>query len=216
MSIDEQGGLHVPVKPDEVFLCQKHNVEKRCYWIKRTSRKLGGEWRYVCQRCEYERKVARNNQPGHSNTARPPKPDETRYCNVCNHKLNCGWHKDSRCKAGGTWVYRCTKCLRDRQKEINPEYEIDRRRRQAHGITRLQYKALLLSQGGVCAICKRIPPKGLYVDHNHTTGQRRSLLCQHCNSALGFASDDPERLRSMAEYLEHWQAQESEKNNVTA
>jgi hypothetical protein len=42
----------------------------------------------------------------------------------------------------------------------------------------------------------------LYVDHDHETGLARGLTCASCNTALGHAHEDPERLRRMADYLE--------------
>jgi hypothetical protein len=78
-----------------------------------------------------------------------------------------------------------------------------------YGITIEQYDAMLEAQGGVCAICKR-PPKGgntssknLNVDHDHKTGERRGLLCNDCNPALGKFQDSPQLLRAAAAYLEN-------------
>lgn len=45
-------------------------------------------------------------------------------------------------------------------------------------------------------------PKRLSIDHDHSTGQRRGMLCGHCNRAIGLAGDDPARLRKMARYIE--------------
>jgi hypothetical protein len=42
----------------------------------------------------------------------------------------------------------------------------------------------------------------LVIDHNHTTGNYRGVLCNHCNKALGFARDNSERLRALASYLD--------------
>lgn len=70
-----------------------------------------------------------------------------------------------------------------------------------------EYARLLAEQGGTCRICKTTPSnRHLAVDHDHTTGRIRGLLCSRCNVALGQADDDPARLRSMAEYLEAFNA----------
>lgn len=58
-----------------------------------------------------------------------------------------------------------------------------------------------------CHIChKDVDPGGRHnswkIDHNHTTGAVRGLLCHACNVALGFMGDDPARLRAAADYLE--------------
>lgn len=54
-----------------------------------------------------------------------------------------------------------------------------------YGITGDDYEALLKRQGGKCAICRARPrSKRLAVDHNHTTGAVRGLLCSRCNHEL--------------------------------
>lgn len=72
-----------------------------------------------------------------------------------------------------------------------------------------EYDALVAAQAGVCAICHRpemAKRSGIVlnfaVDHDHNTGQVRGLLCMQCNNGLGRFSDDPERLRAAAAYLE--------------
>lgn len=69
------------------------------------------------------------------------------------------------------------------------------------------YDEMLSSQGGVCKICGRpdtgrINTRRLFVDHCHKTGRVRGILCYKCNTLIGHAQDDPERLRKAAEYLE--------------
>lgn len=53
-------------------------------------------------------------------------------------------------------------------------------------------------------ICQLPPAKGrrLVPDHDHRTRAVRRLLCRLCNSAIGMAGEDPDRLRRMADYLE--------------
>ena len=72
------------------------------------------------------------------------------------------------------------------------------------------YQALVESQGNKCAICncaetrkdsrsKKI--KDLAVDHDHTTGLVRGLLCGACNTAIGLLRDDPDLTQSATNYL---------------
>jgi hypothetical protein len=57
-----------------------------------------------------------------------------------------------------------------------------------------------------CAICHARTPgrrrSNWIVDHSHTTKSIRGVICHLCNAALGFAKDDPNLLRAMADYLE--------------
>jgi hypothetical protein len=67
-----------------------------------------------------------------------------------------------------------------------------------------EFETLVTKQNGVCAICRRVNKSGkrLSVDHNHSTGKVRGLLCVTCNFALGYMLDNPALLRSAADYLE--------------
>jgi hypothetical protein len=68
------------------------------------------------------------------------------------------------------------------------------------------------AQGGVCAICKSPCTKRLAVDHCHTNGHVRGLLCWRCNTTLGKVEDNSELLRKMAAYLdEDFQRKEQRK-----
>lgn len=85
----------------------------------------------------------------------------------------------------------------------------DRDLRKDFGLSRDQYEDMLVAQGGVCAICKRHEiqmrsgnRKKLAIDHDHSDGTFRGLLCAACNSALGHFEDDAVRLRAAAAYLE--------------
>jgi len=79
------------------------------------------------------------------------------------------------------------------------------------GMTADEADALLVEQGGVCAICcDFIADKRGYaahVDHDHVTGQIRGILCFGCNAGLGQFKDDPGRLRAAIVYLERWAEQ---------
>lgn len=100
--------------------------------------------------------------------------------------------------------------VRKRKFEFLP-HSVKQRREYAllrdYGITQDQYDNLLRSQNGGCAICSS-PVSGdlrrpnLHVDHNHTTGKVRGLLCMRCNVAIGSFSDDPILLMRAIKYLE--------------
>lgn len=70
-----------------------------------------------------------------------------------------------------------------------------------YGINLEDYDRMLSGQDGVCAICKTHNGRTLHVDHCHTSGNVRGLLCDGCNQALGLMRDNPITLESGAEYL---------------
>lgn len=71
-----------------------------------------------------------------------------------------------------------------------------------YGVTLEQYQVRLDSQGGVCAICGDRPDQWLAVDHCHSTGAIRGLLCNNCNRAIGLLGDRVDRLKAAINYLE--------------
>jgi hypothetical protein len=71
-------------------------------------------------------------------------------------------------------------------------------------ITEEQYDGMMAAQNHKCALCDRTdsPTKRLAVDHNHTTGKVRALLCDRCNRGIGLLDEDTARLRAAADYIE--------------
>lgn len=85
-----------------------------------------------------------------------------------------------------------------RRKKARRIYELKKK----YGLSIDAYTALLVKQGGVCAICRKPPGlKEFCVDHDHVTGKVRGLLHEKCNFLLGNAEDSVERLEAAAEYL---------------
>lgn len=75
-----------------------------------------------------------------------------------------------------------------------------RRLRTYFGLTPDEYEAMLVAQNNVCAICGQNGKK-LHIDHCHTTGKIRGLLCAPCNSFLGRIHDSPAVLDQIKRYL---------------
>jgi hypothetical protein len=65
------------------------------------------------------------------------------------------------------------------------------------------YELMLSDQDGGCAICGEKPSKDqrLHIDHDHSTGDVRGLLCMKHNVLLGLASDNTDILESAIKYL---------------
>jgi hypothetical protein len=74
-----------------------------------------------------------------------------------------------------------------------------------YGITIKQYQDLLDKQLHKCYICKIETKKNgrrLCIDHDHINGKVRGLLCNLCNSILGYAKDNIEILQNAIKYLQ--------------
>lgn len=74
-----------------------------------------------------------------------------------------------------------------------------------YGINKEDYEQKLEKQNGVCAICKeprlRNKDKFLAVDHCHTTGKFRGVLCTRCNTGIGLFRDNIVNLEAAIKYL---------------
>jgi len=73
-----------------------------------------------------------------------------------------------------------------------------------YGITEQDYLDMLETQDGVCQICghKSRGRDMLCVDHSHSTGKVRGLLCSMCNTALGLMKENKTWLTRMIQYIE--------------
>lgn len=87
----------------------------------------------------------------------------------------------------------------------NPKKILETRLKHAYGISLQKYEEMLIFQKGICPICGDAPNgRRLVVDHNHTTGEIRGLLCYRCNCALGMMVENPNTAEKMLEYIISW------------
>jgi hypothetical protein len=73
-----------------------------------------------------------------------------------------------------------------------------------HGITEDMYIKLYTEQNGRCAICNTHQDDitmPFHIDHDHTTGKIRGLLCNRCNMALGLLKDNSDIFQSAIDYI---------------
>ena len=100
----------------------------------------------------------------------------------------------------------------DYQKESREAFPVlwkERHLQQNFGIGMADFADMVAAQNNRCAICGEKETatrdgklKTLAVDHDHTTGKVRELLCHECNVAIGKMHENPERLRAAAAYVE--------------
>ena len=107
---------------------------------------------------------------------------------------------------------RCKPCARKHHREYHKTEAGIRSRKNTdfkkfYGIDLNTYNKLLEAQNGKCAICKNNQEdktRVLSVDHNHTTGEVRSLLCGKCNLGLGMFNEDVNLLQAVIDYINRW------------
>lgn len=73
--------------------------------------------------------------------------------------------------------------------------------KRTYGLSLPEYEKMVVGQAGNCAIC-RDPMVEPHVDHCHSTGKIRGLLCGPCNHAIGSLKDSPLRCFLAASYLQ--------------
>jgi len=108
-------------------------------------------------------------------------------------------NKEERCKKQKEWAHIITEngIPIDREKYIWRVYKL----------TGKEYANLLIIQEDSCAICKSVfdtkafTKKAVHVDHCHTTGKVRGLLCNNCNAGIGYMKENISTLQSAIEYL---------------
>lgn len=150
------------------------------YWRKAESYVGGRRW--ICRIC------ARNWQTKYQGRALIP--DDAPIAPRNGDKTHCprghAYAEHGRQNANGTRS--CRLC------------QVIGRKLRTYGITEAELVALVESAAGRCEICTQ--EINLHIDHDHTTGTVRGLLCGNCNNGLGRFKDDPAKLRAAVIYLE--------------
>ncbi len=138
-------------------------------------------------------------------------------CKLCQKEKSQKYYqknKDKIIRATLTWRFnnkeRCRENNRKWQEKNKEKCRLVRRKSlcKRYGIKIEDYNEMFLEQNGVCAICERKETSrlrgilgNLNIDHDHTTGKIRGLLCLRCNQVLGRVNDDVGILTKMVDYL---------------
>lgn len=145
-----------------------------------------------------------------------------KICSKCKESKNIN---EFHLKGGGKRRNDCSECVRSygklyrlRNRELirkkkreyhknNPHIKRRSYLKLEYGISMGDYEELLKKQGYKCKICKSNTPrctqhKHLYVDHDHSTGKIRGLLCNRCNMGIGHLEDNVEFFKEAIKYLE--------------
>ena len=93
-----------------------------------------------------------------------------------------------------------------RYQQKNAE-KVRRWRWKNRGVNNLQRAEEVFQARIACEICGHADSENrqgrglLHLDHDHTTGKIRGMLCSNCNRAVGLMDDDPIHLIKAAAYL---------------
>lgn len=113
--------------------------------------------------------------------------------------------------AGRLWCFRC------RSWKMHSVFTVDRSRRggkascckacmseastaSRYGMNVDELRAFRKEYGNRCGICETT--KRTVIDHDHSTGKLRGLLCPNCNSAIGKLKESPLLFAAAQAYLE--------------
>lgn len=136
-----------------------------------------------------------------------PAPKGKKQCVKCLQVKPVAQFSKSKDKYDGLYP-RCKTCVSESDKAYRVQSKVASWKRR-YGLTQEDYWRMFNEQGGVCAICKQPETKKhgavvmhLCVDHDHTTGVVRGLLCMSCNKMLGHSRENTSTLESAIEYLE--------------
>lgn len=88
--------------------------------------------------------------------------------------------------------------------EENKESLVEKRKdyhyRKNYGIELVEFEKMKADAKGRCQSCGK--ETELVLDHCHSTGKVRGVLCNRCNHALGHALDSVAILKNLIHYLE--------------
>ena len=101
-----------------------------------------------------------------------------------------------------SWCKPCANAAQkaSREKNVRPKAKREWNLSARYGLTPADVDAMLVKQVGVCAICAETLKK-FHIDHCHSTGKVRGLLCHKCNIALGHV-ERPGFVAAALSYLE--------------
>jgi len=96
-----------------------------------------------------------------------------------------------------------------RKRRLNNDCDVNgkeraRKLKQRYGISAEDWQTMYNNQAGCCAICNTHQSdltKTLCVDHCHSTGKVRGLLCDRCNKCIGAFEDNIDLLDNAKSYL---------------
>jgi hypothetical protein len=185
--------------------CPDCGLEKDVAEFGRNKRRADGLAQY-CKACfglrskaSYRKRMA---EQGRQVRERPEVPEGSKYCPQCEEAKPTSEFPRNGAKKSGVAAY-CKPCHNRVMADNKTKNHGSTRSyllKLRYGLTEQDVAELAHRQMRLCLIC--LHALALHVDHDHSTGEVRGLLCFRCNGALGQFSDDPRVMRRAVDYLE--------------
>lgn len=157
----------------------------------------------ICKACNVEKEiacfgVAKAYAGGHRHQCRPCRTEESRK-----------WANSER---GQKLLKDYREVNRETIREKRLKKYVDESVKRHFQITEEVFNQLLAQQGGGCGICGRLMSnhgrRRMVVDHCHTDGRVRGILCMKCNVGIGQLGDTDESIRRAFTYMQSAYARE--------
>jgi len=136
-------------------------------------------------------------------------PLTQKTCKRCDTEKEITEFSKGRSRGHHAWCKPCMVTYQETYKQKKgKEYFRNYRCMTLYGITLEEAEKLLESQGNTCALCKKevqfLPgfSNAAHIDHCHSSGKVRGILCGNCNTALGKLGDSVETIKNVLKYLE--------------
>lgn len=163
---------------------------------------------YYCLDCQRERRLISKHGP---NSGRVKKRKELRNqglcdCVTCNKILPIEqFAKYNKLKTGYRTI--CIECKKKRDRKSVLRFK--------YNLTFEQFDNMLVKQEYKCKICNYLldfsfKNKKVHIDHCHTTGKVRGILCGPCNAGLGMLKENINILKNAITYLENAERNKTE------
>ncbi|MBA3825574.1 MAG: endonuclease VII domain-containing protein [Ktedonobacterales bacterium] len=205
-----------PLEPTRA--CHRCGIEKPIEEYIRSVQRASG-YQGTCKACIYERRKQladgkplpsrlSKSVPGSTNRPTRRQMTSTLVCSKCSIEQPIEDFPLDRSTFSGRKAI-CKMCYAEYRRlrhEREPDYMMKHFLRSHYGLTVEQLEEMKRDQKGRCAICRK--ETRLVVDHNHTTGQVRNLLCTGCNTLIGLAYESRDHLLAAIAYLEKWNNQQ--------
>lgn len=145
-----------------------------------------------------------------THSARPARSEKP--CNTCGTvKPLTEYYSAKDMKDGLRGECKCCNKAATKARRLGPkrkqilDKQIDSQMMRLYGIGLDDYNQMLEDQGGKCAICDTSEPghggNRFCIDHCHTTGKVRGLLCMPCNVSIGHFKDNVQLIENALNYV---------------